>query len=71
MNSPSADPQTDTRQLIHELRNAVHAILTSNHCLARCDEIPREYQSFVEAVEKNGNSAKQLLDQLDQSLAKR
>jgi type II secretory pathway component PulF len=69
LNVPSSGlPRSECAGLIHELRNALNAMVTSNSCLQLCPIIPSEYQRFVRAGESNGGVARRLLDDLDKLL---
>jgi hypothetical protein len=63
--SSSGSQKSDGARPIHELRNSINAMVTSNSCLMQCQFIPPEYRRFVRAVDANGTVARTLLDDLD------
>lgn len=57
----TSEPTKTNAQLLHDLRNAINAMVTSISCLNRCEDLPPEYQRFVQAAQSNGKKASTIL----------
>ena len=53
-------------RLVHKLRNAINAIVTSGKVLERIDGLPAAGQPFLDAITQNSKEAGHLMERLEE-----